>query len=182
MTLRKDSGTEAGTSAGPANSRSTFTFAQAVRPAVQPPALKEAMRTRLVLAVLPVALIGVTAAGSFAAPKPTKGSFDASASPDPTPVAGEVCQGRTPSGRFEVPLKIPAAGKLKVDLTGFQGDWDLTVEGKGSAILAQSAGFVEATTETVTVKFKKKTDITIVACNFAGGPTAKGSYVFTPVK
>jgi hypothetical protein len=140
------------------------------------------MRTRLVLAVVPVALIGVTAAGSLAAPKETKGTFDAAASPDPTPAAGEVCQGITPSGRFEVPLKIPVPGKIKVDLTGFQGDWDLTIEDKTGAVLSQSAGFVEATTETVAVKFKKKTEITIVACNFAGGPTAKGSYVFTPTK
>ena len=141
------------------------------------------MRNRLVLAVLPVALLGVTAAGALAAPKETKGSFDAAASPDPTPTGtGEVCQGITPSGRFEVPLKIPAPGKLKVDLTGFQGDWDLTVEDKTGAILSESAGFVEATTETVAVKFKKKTEVTIVACNFAGGPTAKGSFVFTPTK
>ena len=140
------------------------------------------MRTRLVLAALPVALIGVTAATSLAAPKEMKGSFDAAGSPDPTATGFEVCQGLNPASRFEVPLKIPVPGKIKVDLTGFQGDWDLTIEDKTGAILSQSAGFVEATTETVTVKIKKKSEITIVACNFAGGPTAKGSYVFTPAK
>ena len=138
------------------------------------------MRTRLVLAVLPVALLGATAATSVAAPKEMKGSFDAAATPDPTATAGEVCQGLNPSGRFEVPLKIPAAGKLKVDLA-FTGDWDLTLETKTGSILAESAAF-EAPTETISVKFKKATEVVIVACNFAGGPTAKGSYVFTPTK
>lgn len=140
------------------------------------------MRTRLVLAVLPVALLGVTAAGALAAPKEMKGSFDAAASPDPTAAAGTVCQGLNPAGRFEVPLKLPAAGKIKVDLTGFQGDWDLTIEDKTGGVVASSAGFVEATTETVSLKIKKASEITIVACNFTGGPTAKGAYVFTPTK
>lgn len=138
------------------------------------------MRTRLVLAALPVALLGVTAAGALAAPKEMKGTFDAAATPDPTPTAGEVCQGLTPSGRFEVPLKIPAAGKLQVDIS-FTGDWDLTLEDKSGNILAESAAF-EAPTETVAVKFKKATEIVIVACNFAGGPTAAGKYVYTPSK
>lgn len=142
------------------------------------------MRTRLVLAVLPIALVGVTAASSLAAPKEMKGTFDAAASPDPTPTAPgrEVCQGLNPSSRFEVPLKVPAAGKLKVDLTGFLGDWDLTLESKSGAVMAQSAEFVEATTETIQVKFKKASEVVIVACNFAGGPTAKGSFVFKPNK
>ena len=140
------------------------------------------MRTRLVLAVLPIALVGVTAASSLAAPKEMKGSFDAAASPDPTATAGEICQGLSPSSRFEVPLKLASAGKLKVELTGFLGDWDLTVEDKKGSVLTSSAGFVEATTESVLLKVKKPAEVVIVACNFSGGPTAKGSFVFTPTK
>ena len=138
------------------------------------------MRKRLVLAVLPVALIGMTAATSNAAPKETKGKFDAAALPDPTPTAGEVCQGLSPAGRFEVPLKVSGPGKLAVKIA-FTGDWDLTVEDKSGKILAESAAF-EAPTEQLTVKFKKAADVTIVACNFAGGPTAAGEFVFTPAK
>lgn len=139
------------------------------------------MRTRLVLAVLPVALIGVTAATSMAAPKEMKGTFNAAASPDPTATVSEVCQGVSPAGRFEVPLKVPAAGKLAVELTGYVGDWDLTLESKSGDIMASSAGF-EVPVESFSVKFKKAAEVTIVACNFAGGPTAKGSFVFTPNK
>ena len=138
------------------------------------------MRTRLVLAAVPVALLSVVAAPSFAGPKPIKGTFTAAGSPDPTATAGEVCQGLNPSSRFEVPLKLTSAGKLKVEIKNFQGDWDLTVEGGGGSILGQSAGFVEATTESITLKIKKAQNVTIVACNFAGGPTAAGSYEFLP--
>lgn len=138
------------------------------------------MRTRLVLAVLPIALIGVTAATSSAAPKPpVKKTFTAAATPDPTATATSACHGLTPSSRFTVPFKVPAAGKLVVDLTGFQGDWDLIVENKGGTTLGESAGFVEATKESVALKFKKPTDVVIVACNFAGGPAASGAYTFT---
>lgn len=138
------------------------------------------MRTRLVLAVLPVALIGVTAATSMAAPKEVKGTFDASALPDPTPTLNEVCKGVSPAGRFELPMKISGAGKLTVDIA-FTGDWDLTVEDSKGNILAESAAF-EAPTEQVTVRFKRAAQVTIVACNFAGGPTARGKFVFTPAK
>ncbi len=137
------------------------------------------MRTRLVLAVLPIALIGVTDATSSAAPKPIKKTFTAAATPDPTATATSACHGLTPSSRFTVPFKVPAAGKLVVDLSGFQGDWDLIVESKGGSTLGESAGFVEATKETVSLKFKKATEVVIVACNFAGGPTASGAYTFT---
>ena len=139
------------------------------------------MRTRLVLAALPVTLIGVVAATpGAAAPKETKGTFKAAASPDPTPTLGEVCQGLTPSGRFEVPLKIAKPSKFTVEIKNFQGDWDLSVESKDGAVLGSSAGFVEATTETVSLKFKKATEIVVVACNFAGSATADGSYKITP--
>ncbi len=141
------------------------------------------MRTRLVLAAVPIALIGVVAATpGAAAPKETKGTFRAAASPDPSATAGEVCQGLNPAGRFEVPLKITRPSKFTVDLKNFQGDWDLTVENKAGSVLASSAGFVEATTETVTLKFKKATEIVVVACNFAGGATADGSYKITPTR
>lgn len=138
------------------------------------------MRTRLVLATLPLALVAVAVAPSSAAPKPVTGTFTAAGSPDPSATAGEVCQGLNPASRFEVPLKLASAGKLQVDLTGYAGDWDLTLESKTGSILAESAGFVDATTETISIKVKKATEVVIVACNFTGGPTASGKYVFTP--
>ena len=140
------------------------------------------MHKRLVLALVPATLLAVAVAPSSAAPKETKGTFAAAGTPDPSADAFDTCQGLSPAARFEVPFKVPAAGKLKVEITGYQGDWDLSVEGPSGAPLGTSAGFVDAATETVQLKFKKATEVVLVACNFVGGPTAAGSFVFTPTK
>ena len=139
------------------------------------------MRTRLVLTVLPVALLGVTAATSVAAPKEMKGSYTAAAIPDPSPNATGTCLSTIPGGQQYDELKLPAKGKLKVDMTGFQGDWDLCLYSGGS-LVASSAGFVESTTETVSFKAKKAMTVTVGAANVGGGPAATVSYVFTPAK
>ena len=140
------------------------------------------MRTRLVLAVLPVALVSVAAAPSLAAPKTTKGSYAAAATPDPSPNATGTCLSTLPAGQQYDDLALPAAGKLTVELTGFQGDWDLCLYDAKDKLIASSAGFVEATKETVSVKVKKAQTVTIGAANVGGGPTAQVSWVFTTAK
>ena len=139
------------------------------------------MRTRLVLAVLPVALIGVVAAPSFAAPKTTKGSYAAAALPDPSPNGTGTCMSTLPGGQQKDELKLPAAGKLTVDMTGFQGDWDLCLYAGGS-LVSSSAGFVEATKETVSFKAKKAQTVVIGAANVGGGPTAQVAWTFVTAK
>lgn len=139
------------------------------------------MRNRLVLAVLPIALIGVAAAPSLAAPKTTKGSYAAAALPDPSPNATGTCLSTIPGGQQYDDLKLPAAGKLTVKMTGFQGDWDLCLYSGGS-LVASSAGFVESTTETVSFKAKKAMTVTIGAANVGGGPTAAVEWMFTTAK
>lgn len=137
------------------------------------------MRTRLVLAVLPVALLGVAAASATAAPKETKGAYSAAALPDPSPNATGTCLSTIPGGQQYDELKLPAAGKLKVEMTGFQGDWDLCLYDAKGTLVSSSAGFVENTTETVQLKVKKAQTVTIGAANVGGGPTAEVSWVFT---
>ena len=139
------------------------------------------MRTRLVLAVLPIALVGVVAAPSSAAPKTTKGSYQASAIPDVTPNGTGPCNSTLPGGQHFQELKLPAAGKLQVDMTGFSGDWDLCLYVAGS-LVSSSTGFVEATKETVAFKAKKATTVRIGAANVGGGPTAQVAWMFTPLK
>ena len=138
------------------------------------------MRTRLVLATLPLAVVAVAVAPSFAAPKPVSKTYTATANPDPTPNADGACARSLVGGEHLEPFKVTAAGKLAVEMTGFQGDWDLCVFDKTGKNLASSAGFVDQTKEATTVKFKKATEIVIVAQNLAGGPTATVSYTFTP--
>ena len=143
------------------------------------------MRSRLVLAVLPVALVGVVAlpswAESKAGAKPVKGTFAANGLPDPSADAFETCQGLSPASRFEVPFSVPAAGKLNVELAGYTGDWDLALEDEAGTALATSAGF-DVPKESIQVKLKKATKVVIVACNFVGGPSAAGSFTYTPAK
>lgn len=139
------------------------------------------MRTRLVLAVLPVALIGIVAAPSSAAPKTTKGSYTAAAIPDPSPNGTGTCNSTLPGGQQKDELKLPAAGKLTVNMSAFEGDWDLCLY-VGDNLVASSAGFIEATKETVAYKAKKATTVTIGAANVGGGPTAAVDWTFTTLK
>lgn len=136
------------------------------------------MRTRLVLAALPVALVSVAVAPSLAAPKPIEKSYTATANPDPSPNADGACARSLVGGEHIEPFKAPAAGKLVVQMSGFQGDWDLCVFDKSGKLLGSSAGF-EVTTETVSLKLKKATELQIVAQNLMGTPTAAVKYVFT---
>jgi hypothetical protein len=139
------------------------------------------MRTRLVLATLPVALIGVVAAApGIAGPKPQSKSYTAAASPDPTPNAEGGCSRGIPGGEFVEPLKITSPGKLVVEMSDFQGDWDLCVFDKSGSTVGSSTGFIEATKETVGIKLKKTGEYTIVSQNLVGGATAAMKYTFTP--
>lgn len=140
------------------------------------------MHRRLALTLVPLVVVGVAAAPSFAAPakpKPITKTFLAAANPDPTPNATGACSQDVPGGEHVETFKVPAAGVLAVTLNGFQGDWDLCLLDAQGEVLGESVGFVEATEESVTLKFKKATPVQIVAQNGIGGPTAKGKYTFT---
>ena len=139
------------------------------------------MSPRLALVLVPALAVGVAAAPSLAAPKPkpiTK-SWTATANPDPTPNATGACTQDVPGGEHVEQFEAPAAGTLKVSITGFQGDWDLCVLDAKGAVVGSSTGFVEATTETVQIKLKKKTALQIVSQNGIGTPTANGTLTFT---
>ena len=137
-------------------------------------------------------LVAVAAAGTLApalaapaTPKPIKKTYEVGPlTPDPTPIAGDICDPATPTARHSEPFKIPAAGTLKVDID-FVGDWALAMrDAKKDTRLAESDGGTPETDESMQVKFKKATEILIDSCNFAGGPTATVDLVFTfaPVK
>ncbi len=145
------------------------------------------MRTRHVL-------VGVTSllalAGSMtpamAKPKPIVKSYQASApTPDPTPVTGETggnCHPTLPSAMDNHDVVIPYASTLVIDLNGFQGDWALGLfDADGEEIATDDQDVTEApdTPAHIEARFKKKTSVTIRACNFSGGPTANVTYKIT---
>ena len=131
------------------------------------------MRTRLAVAVLPLAALGLVAGPSHAEKKVEKTWLASAPIPD---VAG-LCDGTVPQSSHEEAFTAPAAGKLAVRLTGYPIDWDLFIRSDGGNI-ASVTSFNEKES-LATVKLKKGQQVTIVSCNTAGGPTANGSYVFT---
>ncbi len=134
----------------------------------------------LTLVVLAAATAAAPAA--LAAPKPVTKTYTATAPvPDPTNVAGgySVCAQNVPGSFHVEPFKVPAAGTLKIELTGYQVDWDLLLmDGKGKELASSGSGGVSGP-EVISMKLKKPTDVQIVACNWSGGPTGTVTYTFT---
>lgn len=147
------------------------------------------MRIRTAIAAaLTVALAGGALSPALAAPKPkpvTKEYVATAFPPDPShaAVTTGICNTTNPTSQHNEEFKVPFPGTLVVDLTGFQGDWDLALYSDKGALVASSAQDLTAdpqTPEKMSVKLKKKgAKYFIRACNFAGGPTANVKYVHT---
>ena len=141
------------------------------------------MRIRTALSASLVAVVAFGALSpALAGPKVVKGSYAVGPlTPDPTPIAGEICTPTLPSAIDKHPFKVPGAGTLEVTIA-MTGDWALGMRDSAGDRIAESDGGTPDTAEAMSVKFKKAETVTIEACNFAGAPTATVSYVFTPKK
>ena len=143
------------------------------------------LRTLAVTSLVAVAAAGALAPASAAVNnKPTTYEYEVGPlTPDPSPIAlGEICAPVTPSAIHAEPFKVPGPGTLKVDID-FVGDWALGMrDAKKGTRLAESDGGTPETDESMQVKFKKATEVLIESCNFAGGPNATVTAVFTPAK
>jgi hypothetical protein len=136
-----------------------------------------------------VLALAILAAGSAAAPmaqaapKPVKKTYTATAPmPDPTNFAGQgysVCAQNVPQSFHTEEFKVPAAGTVKVELVGYQGDWDLLLMDGKDQEMAYGGAIEPGAPEIAQVKFKKAAVVKIVACNWAGGPTGQVTYTFT---
>ncbi|HEX8002243.1 MAG TPA: hypothetical protein VF519_06075 [Mycobacteriales bacterium] len=142
--------------------------------------------------LLPVAAVLLAAAASpaVAAPKPITKTYTATAPvPDPTNAAPNapytVCPQVVPQSFQVEAFKAPAPGKLAVEVSGIQGDWDLLItDAKGAEVGSSGNGGygtpAAPSVEKATVKVKKGgVTYSIVACNWAGAPTATVKYTFT---
>ena len=84
-------------------------------------------------------------------------------------------------GSFDIQtFKVPSAGVLSVDLTGFTGDMDLLLLDADKEELAYGGSSGVSEPESALVKFKKPTTAYIVGCNFSSLPNGTIKYVFTP--
>ncbi len=150
---------------------------------------------------LSLGLVAVVAAGAFAPavaapkkPKPITQSYTANGIPfplsgtSPTDIASS-CANPSLEGISTTTksIKTVGAGVLSVEMTGFFGDWDITILDKAGAVIAagdNAAAFGTAMStgdivERALVKFKKAQEIRIAVCNFGGGPTANVKFTYT---
>ncbi len=137
----------------------------------------------LVLVALAVGAVAAPPSLAAAKAKPVTKTYTATAAvPDPTNAAGgySVCAQRVP-GSFDLKqVKLPAAGRLKIELTNYQVDWDLLLMDADKEQLGESGSGGVGGPEVIEVKLKKAATVSIVACNWSGGPTGTVTYTFTP--
>jgi hypothetical protein len=146
------------------------------------------MRTTAAVTLAAVTLGVASMSPAIGAPKKTiTKTYPATAAvPDPSNAAAgsySVCPQTVPGSFQADAFKIPAAGTLNVELSGYNGDWDaLLMDSEKSEIAASGAGGyppVAGGPEVMELRFKKPQTVTIVVCNWAGGPTASVKATFT---
>lgn len=133
-------------------------------------------------ALLAVVVLAVPATASHKAP--VSETYDVTA-PVPYPGEGtshcsEGVEGLTKNTR---PFTIPEGGVLDIELSRFLGDWVLELHDDKGRVLAESAELTLTDTAPLRkITFKKgkpKQRVSIVVCNFGGGPRASVTYTFT---
>jgi hypothetical protein len=150
------------------------------------------MRIRTPIAasiVLAVATAGLTPAMAApkakSKPKPITKTYTANAPlPSPTNVQTGVCHADVPQSADDQVFTAPFTGRLSAKLTGFTGDWDFAFQQNGANAAESAQQITEAPDRPESIesyKLKKGEEITVRACNFAGGATATVSYSFVSV-
>ena len=150
------------------------------------------MKKSLVVASAAVALVSVGAHSPASAAKPKKKppitkSYSMTLPPFPHPLpSGTSCTLDQAKGVFhDETFTTTGAGTLSAEVSGFAGDWDITVfdseglVGQGDGTTTGGGAPATAGKDTFISSWKKGTTITVRTCNFAGSPQAKGSYTFT---
>lgn len=159
---------------------------------------------------VPVALTAIVGAGALAPavaapakPKPITASYTVEGIPVPSPLLGAPGE---PANSCTSPdlegvstttrtIKTTGPGELVVGLTGFAGDWDITVLDGDDELIAEGEGTTTGgevpvvgggngslgtnNTEKASVRLKKAATLKIAVCNYAGGQTANAKYTFT---
>lgn len=139
--------------------------------------------TRTPLALLLVATVAATAPPALAGPKPKPIEQQVAysdATPDLTglrPGSDAHCNGLLPQEKpYE--FKAPAAGRLKVGISGFTGEWALELRDADGRVLAEQ-DVTMPEREELTVKLRKPAVVSIRPCNLAGGANGTISLSFT---
>jgi hypothetical protein len=157
------------------------------------------VRTAGALALIAAVSVGAVPAHAATKPKPIKGGYSLSLTPDPTQdVDGQLpdadpkgCAKRIPNSWDRHEFTVPAAGTLQVvldspDPTGTPNlgplgdtgtDWDLWILAPDGTGVDASHGATSH--EMTTTKFKKKQKVVFEVCNLVGENKATVAYTFT---
>src|SRR6476661_6984265 len=128
------------------------------------PANHGGMRTTAAVTLAVVALGAASMSPAIGAPKKTiTKSYTATApAPDPSneaPGSYTVCPQRVPGSFQADAFKVPAAGTLSVEVTGYQGDWDALLMDSDKSELSSSGSGGVGGPEVMDVRFKKPTTV-----------------------
>lgn len=144
------------------------------------------MRRLLALGLAVAALLAGGTSGA-AAPREVTGSYTAEA-PLPEPLTQTtsrrgLCDPALTAAKHETRFRAPFPGRLTVTLDRFAGDWALGVfdpDGHAYATSDQVVGEAALDLpEQVRVLLRRPGTVVVLrACNLAGGPTGRVSYVF----
>lgn len=142
----------------------------------------------------PLAIAAIVAAGSLApataAPKkkPIKKTYTLQLAPSPDATEATACSGDTRTADVNTnfhTIKVTGPGLLTAKVTGFSGDWDMSVYNTAGAMLTEGAGTTTPETftntapvETMKYKSKKAQTLILRVCNFLGTPNATVSYTY----
>ena len=142
--------------------------------------------------VASAAALGLLVAGAYApataAPKPKKKPISKSYDLELVPLwtnPQAACVNPEFEGISVDTQKITPTGPgiLAVQVTGYTGDWDISVKDATGVEIAKGSGNDTPNagpgTETIELKFKKAEPLQIAICNFLGTPSAKASYTYT---
>lgn len=145
--------------------------------------LKGMKMRRILCAVLAVGVtFSLTAAPAGAEGKRRISDQWTAEAPLPYPSLPPGCtQGMEGMHKESYGLTTPGPGTLEVTMANFHGDWDLWVMNAKNRPIASSRALNADSFESVRIKLKGNQQISIVACNGAGGPAAEVafSYVYT---
>ncbi|MFN2524957.1 MAG: hypothetical protein ABR505_01640 [Actinomycetota bacterium] len=117
--------------------------------------------------------------------KPIRETYDVAAAPAPLAVSpsGWGClDGIEGVHKVTKKFSVPWDGTLTATVKGFRGDWDIYAVDEYDLVVAYANHGVSqlALDEPDTLKYRARAgeQIRIVICNYLGGPTATGEYVF----
>jgi hypothetical protein len=147
------------------------------------------MRARTAAVVGLAALVAAGAPAHAATkkkPKPISKTYPVQLLPYPDPVEEVSCETAPAQAVHRTRLKVSGAGKLVVEVSGFEGDWDVAVLSSSGAFLTEGSGTaidepasMTAGLERLTYKSKKAQTLLIDVCNFLGTPNANVKYTYT---